>query len=386
VIIDRDATPGNLDTILLNSDVTTTDITLIRSNDDLILSIIGTEDTLTVKNWFKGESTEWQVEQIQFADGVIWDSTYITSVLTTSIGTVDYLIGTLEIDVIDGGYGNDTINGMEGNVVLYGGAGEDMLDGGAGNNNLYGEEGSDLLNGAASDDVLFDGGPGNDYIINGSSGKSTYVMNRGGGFDTIEDGMEGTGTVVFGEGIDLDDLSVQMRLDDWGDSGEVQLAIGIGHDEGLLIESFWNSGGYGGTGLTAENLSIMRFVFADGSELTLDEILARVDGGVIGEQYGADGDDTLLGSVAVDTIYGNDGNDRIEARDNADVVYGNGGNDIIDAGSGKDTVFGGEGDDIIAGGLGNDTLAGGAGSNVYVFNRGDGRMSLTMFTIRCPIM
>jgi len=68
IVFDQDKTPGNLDTILLNFDVPPSDVSIKRTNDDLVLSINDTSDTLTVKDWFKDESTAWQVEQIRFAE------------------------------------------------------------------------------------------------------------------------------------------------------------------------------------------------------------------------------------------------------------------------------------------------------------------------------
>ena len=72
IVIDRDATPGNLDTIELTPEVTPTDVLLTRVGSDLKLSFLDTADTLTVRNWFAGdELPEWRVEQIRFADGTV---------------------------------------------------------------------------------------------------------------------------------------------------------------------------------------------------------------------------------------------------------------------------------------------------------------------------
>ena len=61
------------DTILLDDAITPDDVTLRRAGNDLQVSITGSDATLTVKYWFWNESTEYQVERIEFSDGTVWD-------------------------------------------------------------------------------------------------------------------------------------------------------------------------------------------------------------------------------------------------------------------------------------------------------------------------
>ena len=156
-----------------------------------------------------------------------------------------------------------------------------------------------------------------------------------------------------------------------GTKMDMGLAIGIGGNEGIYIQADADNES-GGSAVTSSDLAIKHFVFSDGTILSLDDILAKANG-VIGNQTGTNGDDTLRGSVMADTIYGLDGNDKIEALDGNDYIDGGAGDDVIGAGSGADTVYGGSGNDVIAGGPGNDYLVGGDGNNVYCFNRGDGQ-------------
>ena len=76
-ILDRDTTVGNVDTILLLSDIGPADLSLRRNGENLVLSIAEGSDTLTVRNWFYDEAGEWQVERIQFTDGTVWDAAEI---------------------------------------------------------------------------------------------------------------------------------------------------------------------------------------------------------------------------------------------------------------------------------------------------------------------
>ena len=100
-------------------------------------------------------------------------------------------------DTINAGSGDDAIEGNEGNDIINGGAGFDSISGNTGNDtlnggdnadSLNGNDGNDLINGDAGEDVL-EGGAGNDTLIGGSvddeifgdSGKD--IMTGGDGAD-----------------------------------------------------------------------------------------------------------------------------------------------------------------------------------------------------------
>jgi Ca2+-binding RTX toxin-like protein len=195
--------------------------------------------------------------------------------------------------------------------------------------------------------------------------------------------LDNAQTVRFGPGIRPADLSVQADHIDYDPaSGErpssVRLAIGCGGGDGVLISFDWfdvfDPGLEGWP--TVADCAVKRFVFDDGSEMTLAEVLALADGGAIGYRNGGDADEHFRGSVAADTIYGADGNDGIDACGNEDQVDGGAGEDALAGGDGDDALAGGEGDDVIAGGKGDDRIDGGLGEDVVVFNRGDGADTL----------
>ena len=57
--------------------MTPDDVAVKRSGYDLVLKIIGTDDTMTVRSWFDAASVSFErIEQIQFADGIVWKSGY----------------------------------------------------------------------------------------------------------------------------------------------------------------------------------------------------------------------------------------------------------------------------------------------------------------------
>jgi Ca2+-binding RTX toxin-like protein len=77
--------------------------------------------------------------------------------------------------VIDGGAGDDSITGTQGDDVLFGGDGrdtlrgafgDDVLFGGADNDTLLGQTGDDVLDGGDGHDLV-NGGPGDDVLLNG---------------------------------------------------------------------------------------------------------------------------------------------------------------------------------------------------------------------------
>ena len=78
---------------------------------------------------------------------------------------------------------------------------------------------------------------------------------------------------------------------------------------------------------------------------------------------GRDGNDRLHGKRGVDILQGGKGNDELRDRD---------GNTLFDGGRGNDRMTGGRDDDFFAGGRGNDKLVLGGGADVVAFNKGDG--------------
>ena len=81
-------------------------------------------------------------------------------------GGNDWIIGSIQADVIDGGAGSDALFGLAGNDVLMGGAGNDYLEGGAGADKQSGGAGSDYVVGDNAD-TLLSGGTGGETFASG---------------------------------------------------------------------------------------------------------------------------------------------------------------------------------------------------------------------------
>ena len=116
----------------------------------------------------------------------------------------------------------------------------------------------------------------------------------------------------------------------------------------------------------------LRDTSVDGVNLGIVELTLAVPGSFTG----TDGDDTIYGDAAANSLSGGLGNDRLrgglnrdtlDGGDGRDNLRGEGGNDRLEGGAGLDVLFGGRGADTLVGGAGNDILTGGIRSDVFDF-------------------
>jgi Ca2+-binding RTX toxin-like protein len=213
-------------------------------------------------------------------------------------------------------------------ISFVGTEGNDEINWGGGVVNVNAGDGNDRISSGDYDDILA-GGKGNDYL-SGGGGNDTYIFNRGDGRDIVYD-ISGEDKIVFGEGITKDDLYAKF-------DGNYNIIIGIKEDGKTFSElSDWITMEGFRSFYSLNNGQIEKFVFSDGTELTL---------------------------VGIISLLGTEGNDVISWRESAVN---------INTGNGNDTVESGDYDDTLAGGKGNDILSGGGGNDTYIFNRGDGQ-------------
>jgi len=409
---------GGQDALML-MDLLPGEVTLRAEGMDLVVAVSappGEEETdvIRVVDWFARNAA--MVERIVFAEGSELDAEAIRNAANLVTDTDDFLLGTPDNDLIDGKGGNDTILGLDGDDIIRGGTGNDNLQGGTGANEyLMGRgDGFDAIRTTPTRTNVFPGfleqadlelnqlesGGGifqSDFWANESYQGDFYripweiretlmELSVGVSTEVARDALTamrtwlagGSDTIILGEGISIADLSVQYGVEyvgggyEWEGYESPVLAVGFGRDEGFRVttEQVLDTGEGGGN--YAGELSLKRIRFADGSELSLDDLIAMADMGVIGEQYGTWWDDVLVGSVAPDVIYGDGGSDRIDARGQNDIVNGGEGDDVIFGGTGDDVLYGSWDSDLLAGGGGADQLSGDYGDDVYAFNRGDG--------------
>ena len=101
------------DVIELGPGLVPANVSLNGVNNNLVISITGATDTITVKNWFVGEAGDNRVESLQFGDGMVWNIGTRTDIVNTLTGTSgnDTPTGGSEPNIIHGLQGNDYLNG-----------------------------------------------------------------------------------------------------------------------------------------------------------------------------------------------------------------------------------------------------------------------------------
>ncbi len=274
--------------------ITSANLQLVVEGNDLKFQVMGTTDSLTVKNWFSGK--EYKPNYLMFSD-----SSYITSWYIDSVMMGSTLYGTSGNDYLIGRYGYDTIIGGTGNDTLAGGAGDD-----------------------------------------------TYVYNSGDGSDTIDDTVSGTegNTLSFGTGITSGDLTLTVG----------SLDILIGNTGGVIhINNFDPNDVYGphaidlfkfadGTTLTYSQLLARGFKITGTtgddqlSGTNINDTITGLSGNDL--IVSGAGNDTLDGGTGIDTLEGGDGADTLMGRAGNDALYGGNGNDsyVFNIGDGIDTI------------------------------------------------
>lgn len=367
-----DTQAGKVDAIRIGTGVQPSDLTLTISGDDLVLSINGTSDTLRVYRFFYQYPGN-QVEQIEFAEGTIWDTATIRSKASRI---------TNEHDLAFGEDGDDNISSLSGNDTVYARAGNDTINGGVGNDSLHGEDGNDFIQGESERDSLhggngddtLDGGSGDDYLV-GGAGIDTYLFGKGSGHDQIATDARSTAMleiIEIGEGVTPADVSLVRE--------NSALRVILSSGDSLYIGSYFS--GYpfeqikfaDGTTWDADIIKTKVLLGSDRGDSLIGYGSADTISGLAGDDtiYGAAGNDELSGGIGLDSLYGEDGNDTILGGAQNDRVDGGNGADSLEGQDGNDELLGQAGNDTLDGGAGDDTLDGGAGSDTYLFGRGAG--------------
>ncbi|WP_273925300.1 beta strand repeat-containing protein, partial [Pseudomonas fontis] len=310
-----DTDAASVDILQFYGDIAPGEISATRAGDNLLLSLNGSQDRITVTNYFLNDGhSGYLLEQIRFADGTVW-----------SVEHVKAMVGTA----------------TDGNDQLYGYAGADVLSGDAGNDGLYGAQGNDVLT----------GGLGNDRL-EGGSGSDVYCFNLGDGQDVVVENSLSAGDVDvlrFGPGINPGDITVSSVGD-----GLVLKHVN-GTDQITFLSWF------------AENsprYQVERIEFADGTLWTGaqlssallnpvgsegDDLLTAVSTSIGQVLNGAGGNDTLTGSRGADTLEGGRGDDRLNGGQGADRY-------VFNLGDGQDVISDDNGyssnSDVLAFGVG----------------------------------
>lgn len=268
----------------------------------------------------------------------------------------------LRADVADGD-GHDVLSGFE---DVVGSALPDTLVGNGQDNRLDGGVGDDILEGGGSGGEAF-GGPGTDKCsgfrivsscgpeVGAPAGSSSVTLNRGlAGASLIVQGREGA-----------DDLDISQVPGGWTVvDKEVPVFAGEGCANPANDPDSVSCPGEAGLSL---------IVVSGGSGN--DDILINpsVPAAVSVKMTGNSGDDTLIGGAGPDVIEAGEPTNGPESGN--DRLIGNGGSDTLYTDNGPDQLFGGPGSDLLVGSYfacQGHLLNGGAGQDTVNYDRTHG--------------
>jgi len=420
-----DANLGEDDEVRFGANITLADLGFTRVDNNLVISINGTDDTLTLTGEFTYSFPyTWNdVERFTFADGSYITKDQVSQIVLTGSPGNDHIIGFGSDDTLDGGGGDDILEGMDGSDTYRFGVGgghdtviETLTDGRTSEfDTLSFKDGvlpSDVTVTRDGQDAIFTLSSGdsirvqgqfnegyNEFLsyndveqavfadgtvwdkieidrrsIHATSGNDLMLGSRyaqtydgGAGNDTIYGG--GNNDIITG-GLDNDHLE--------GDAGDDTYLYNAGDGDDVIHDYNYGNDGADrivfGAGITANDLVFANNP-ADSTEILIS--FANVPGSIrIQNQWWGDAgieflqfaDGTVWDQAQIAAHY-----TAAQATSGDDLIFGTPFGGAVAGGAGNDTIKTGDGDDVITGGTGDDRLESGYGNDVYVYNLGDGQ-------------
>ena len=268
------------------------------------------------------------------------------------------------------GFQNVDASALSSGVRLGGSSAANVLTGGAGDDTIDGVGGADVIDGGSGADSL--GYNGSETSIAGGSGSDTLVLATAGTIGVVDlsvtpgtDQTTGDGVSVTGfENVDASILGAGSAITMSGSSSANRLVGGAGDDTihggggadtivaggGDDAVDYWGTeasiaGGSGTNTLVLEAAAAVDLASADQTSGDLATVsgFQNVDGSALSVLQSV----FVSGTTGVNVLTGGAGNDTID---------GMGGADVIDAGAGDDTVAFQGAEAAITGGTGSDTL------------------------------
>ncbi|OGS74653.1 MAG: hypothetical protein A2063_10315 [Gallionellales bacterium GWA2_60_142] len=382
---------ASLDKLSFKDSVNPGDVRVVRNGDDLELHLAGSADIAVLSNWYVDNAH--RIEQVQFADGTVWDKQAIAAMTgalisaqpladqtaledgayrfaipadafsemnltyTATMADGSPLPDWLSFDAATGAFSGTPSNGDVGSLELSVAAAN---AGGQSANTLFVLEVTNVNDAPTVANPVADqsGSAGQALSFSIASGA---VAADGSMTDTTDAGTADqvwTSYDSYVEGVVSNDIFSFARgagnvyFFDWdttaGNVDTIQLAdvlpsdVTVSQDEwgGVIVS-------VNGTGdslfldrwLYSDTYKIEQLVFADGTVWGVSDIQSRL---------------STAPTAGNDYIAGTDGNDAIKAL---------AGNDRLAGGAGDDTLLGGAGHDVLEGGSGSNILSGGSGSD-----------------------
>lgn len=271
----------------------------------------------------------------------------VTKVNASALSKNLEITATDSVTSIKSGKGADTISSGNGKNTIYGGADNDSILGGTNEDRLFGDAGNDTLNGGTGNNTLTGGAgadvfiheDGNDFIADYKPGDDTIILTNG----TVNNSsLKNSDIILY-----TDDGDITIK---GGKGKKITVTDGAGNTTTQIYGLFNYNEDKTAILLTSGFTGSLKAADYNSSVEEIDASQVKTATKI----FGNDNDNTILGSVKVDSIYGGNGDDSI---------FGDAGNDKI---------FGEVGDDSLNGGKGNDTLTGGTGKDVFIYSNGDG--------------
>lgn len=261
--------------ILQFSDVTSDEVVLTRSGDDLIVTVAGTGDSVTI-NWQFFEGVQQGLEQIVFADDQAWSRADIEANISVLLGTD----------------GDDTLEPNADGVTIDGGIGDDVI----------------VLAGEGSNQIIVGAGEGDDTIVNA-------------------DGLDRSDDLLL-EGINSSDVTLSRY------GTELTITVQSTGQKVTVQSQFSEAGGI--EHLTfANNVVWTRSEIEQNSPVVPGLFIGTEERDRI---VGGDGEDFIQGLGGDDWLIAGAGDDVIEGGEGDDAIRSGSGANIVDGGAGVDSA------------------------------------------------
>jgi Ca2+-binding RTX toxin-like protein len=314
VVVQDDALHGDVDVVRFGAGIAPDDVvvSLGNNNGDLVLTLVDSDDSLTLANWFHPPGA--RISTLEFADGEAWDKAALLSRLAPTDGTAgdDLLVSTPAHHVLNGGVGDDTYFVTADTPITRiadeGGTDTLILDDANLADISLGVGSLKITVNATGQEIhLDDFDPDNPYAAGGIEyfrfADGTFLT-KAGLIDALGFHPTGTGGDDVLSGTSLDDVITGLAGNDTldGRGGSDMLDGGSGDDAYLYARG-------DGADRIVDEAGVDRIVFGPG--ILASEVLASLDGdevvlslaGADGIRFGAHGP----GSYAIEHVEFDDG-------------------------------------------------------------------------------